>query len=249
MGHAHRPWSATTGAWRPGTLLDRLREADRTALVSLGSDRRYSSGEALMLDGDSSTDAFVVLGGCVKVLGGTVDGRTVLLSLRGAGDMVGELAAMNGTPRSASVFAATAVRVRVIPARSLRTFMAERPEAATAIHASVADKFRRATRHRVDFTTASTLVRLALALQHLAEAYGRPYASGVRIEVPLSQPELASLVGVSDPSLQRAFRRLREHGLIKTEYRRQIVCRPDLLRHLVEKGTLPPPAAQEGDAP
>ncbi|MFY1697910.1 Crp/Fnr family transcriptional regulator [Solwaraspora sp. WMMA2101] len=244
MNHPHRPVAVGATMWRAGTLLHSLAETDREALASLGTERRFAAGAALMLDGDTTTDAFLVLAGCVKVLGGTADGRTVLLTLRGAGDMVGELAAMNGTPRAASVFTATSVRARVISARSLRTFIAEHPQAATAIHASVAEKFRRATRHRVDFTTASTLVRLALALENLADVYGRGHPCGIRIEVPLSQPELASLVGVSDPSLQRAFRTLRQRGVIRTEYRRQIVCRPDLLRRLVATGTLPP---AEGD--
>ncbi len=66
-------------------------------------------------------------------------------------------------------------------------------------------------------------MRLSSILDYLAQTYGRPCSEGTRIEVPLSQQELASLVGTSEPSLHRALARLRQEDLIITRYREIVV--------------------------
>jgi CRP-like cAMP-binding protein len=209
--------------WTPGTLLHGLDPADRQALLGMGTRRAFPAGATLISEGSPDTDAFVLLDGYVKVLCDTPDGRAVLVSIRIGGDVVGELAALDHEPRSASVVALTAVTARALPRDAFLRFIDERPRAAAAIRRAVVAELRRATRHRVVVGRAPVGVRLALVLDHLAEAYGRPCAEGVRIEVPLSQPELASLIGVSEPSLHRALSELRSREVVATRYRRLIV--------------------------
>jgi CRP/FNR family cyclic AMP-dependent transcriptional regulator len=209
--------------WAPRTLLRALSAADRVALLRLGTRRVFQPGEALVHEGARDTDTFVLLDGCVKAVGNTVDGRAVLLSVRVAGELVGELAALDDSPRSASVIACTAVAARVVGQRDFLRYLAERPEAAEAIHAAVRRELRRATEHRLSVNGAPVARRVALVLSYLAEAYGQPGTEGVRIEVPLSQPELASLLGVSEPSVHRELAVLRTRGVILTGYRRLIV--------------------------
>jgi CRP-like cAMP-binding protein len=73
---------------------------------------------------------------------------------------------------------------------------------------------------------------LALVLTYLMEAYGRRCPEGTRIDVPLSQPELASLIGASEPSLHRALAELRTREVIGTRYRRLVVRDVEALRVL-----------------
>lgn len=221
-----------TAAWPSGTLLHTLGTADRHALLTLGTARTFDAGEILISEGYPDASSFLLLRGCTKVLSGSADGRTVLLSIRIAGDLVGELAALDGKPRSASVVAATPVTARTIAQPALLRYLDERPAAARAIHNAVIAELRRATRHRADVNAAPTVVRLALVLNHLVEAYGRPCVGGVPIDVPLSQPELASLVGVSEPTLHRALSELRVRELVRTRYRRLTVNDPQGLRAL-----------------
>jgi CRP-like cAMP-binding protein len=89
---------------------------------------------------------------------------------------------------------------------------------------------RRATTFRTFVSAAPTVMRLSFILDYLAQTYGRPCPEGTRIEVPLSQQELASLVGVSEPSLQRALARLRHEGSIITRYRQIVVSDLKALR-------------------
>jgi CRP-like cAMP-binding protein len=221
-----------TTRWPRGTVLHALDAADGQALIGLGTRRTFPPGAALITEGAPEVDTFVLLDGCCKVLGNTVDGRAVLLSIRVGGDLVGELAALDDKPRSATVVAATTVVARVIDQQTFRRYLADRPAAATAIHGAVAEELRRATRHRVHVHGAPIGARLALVLDYLAAAYGRPGPDGVHIDVPLSQPELASLIGVSEPSLHRALTDLRSRHVVATRYRRLVVCDPAALRAL-----------------
>ena len=222
-----------TAAWPSATLLGQLDAPDRDALLALGSRRAYPTGAALVSQGSSDAGTFALLDGCAKVFGHSSDGRAVLLSVRTGGDLVGELAALDDKPRSASVVAATEVLAQAITQHAFLAYLRDRPAAATAIHRAVLAEFRRATHHRVHLNGAPTAVRLAVVLSHLMEILGQPCGEGVRIDVPLSQPELASLVGVSEPTLHRTLTELRGRKVIRTRYRRLIVSDPAALRALI----------------
>jgi CRP-like cAMP-binding protein len=219
-------------AWPPGSLLAALDPADRAVLLGLGTRRTYRAGTALMHQGSADAGIFAILEGYAKVFATAADGRTVLLSIRVGGDLVGELAALDDKPRSASVVAATRVVAQAVSQRAFLRYLEERPSAAKAIHGAVVAEFRWATSHRVEMNGAPTAVRLAFVLSHLMASYGRPCADGVRIDVPLSQPELASLVGVSEPTLHRCLTDLRARDIVRTRYRHLIVTDPGALQAL-----------------
>ncbi|HEU5352914.1 MAG TPA: Crp/Fnr family transcriptional regulator [Actinocrinis sp.] len=226
------PPAAPRRRWPQGTLLDALEPQDRAALLLQGGRRVFEPGEPLITEGDTATDVFLLLDGCAKVIGHSVDGRAVLLSIRVGGDVVGELAALDNRPRLASVVAATRVSARASGQRQFLAFLDARPEAERAVSRSIATKMRSITRHRVDVSGASVLVRLARVLDHLVESYSTPCPEGMRIDVPLSQPELAALIGAAEPSLHRALAVLRARGVLVTKYRRQIVRDRALLEQI-----------------
>jgi CRP-like cAMP-binding protein len=211
-------------------LLNDLSDDDRAALLRLGVQRTFGPGAVLIAEGSTNTDAFLLLDGYGKVLGNTIGGRTVLLSIRGSGDLVGELAALDRAPRLASVVAITRLVARVVTRPAFLAYLRERPDAARAVEAAVRDELRRGTRHRLLVTGAPVGVRLALVLTYLVETYGRQCPEGTRIDVPLSQPELASLIGASEPSLHRALTELRTREVIGTRYRRLVVRDVEALR-------------------
>lgn len=217
-------------SWAPNTLLDALTPADRTALLELGPTRAYAPGRTLIWEAGPETDVFLIIAGFVRVEATTADGRSVLLSLRVAGEMVGELAPLAGMSRSATVVAATAVTAAVVSWHRLQGFLAKHPAAADAMHAAVASKFHHATRHRIAVAGSSLTKRVASVLMYLAEAHGLPDSGSVRIAVPLSQPDLARLVGVSEPSLRRALAELRDSGIVTSGYRTQAITDMAALR-------------------
>jgi CRP/FNR family transcriptional regulator, cyclic AMP receptor protein len=115
-------------------------------------------------------------------------GHNVTLAVRPAGDMVGELAALDGRQRSATVTAATRTSVRSIGHAEFTAHLATRPAVSAAVQRSVVAELRQATRFRSDTNGSSVLARLARVLDHLGDRYGRPSPQGVLIDVSLSWP-------------------------------------------------------------
>lgn len=216
--------------WPPGTLLGVLNDTDRAALLALGSERHHDRAETLTREGDPPGDVFILLDGCVKVLGDTRDGHTTLLAVRVPGDVLGELSAMDGRPRSATVITAVPAMTRVISRSELAGYLARRPSAAVAMHRGIAQKLRQATRFRIDLAGAPVVTRLARVLYQLTVAYGRTDTDGVLVDVPLSQQDLAALVGAAEVSIHRALAELRRAGVVATGYRRLLVRDPSQLR-------------------
>ncbi|MGW4104152.1 Crp/Fnr family transcriptional regulator [Streptomyces sp. NPDC004976] len=209
--------------WPAASLLGTLSAKTRDQLIRLGRPVRYEGGERLLREGDHGSHVFLLLGGWFKVLATTEDGREALLAVRSGGDIVGELACFDGQPRVATVVAAGAGLAKRITRQDFLAALARHEDAAQAVMGVVAGKLRWATRRRQDFGGSAVSTRVARVLGELARVYGSPCEAGISIGVSLSQPELAALVGASEPSVHRVLRSLREDRVIETGYRRILV--------------------------
>lgn len=235
-GHAARtppgPWPPGADPWPPTSLLGRLAPSTRQMLLALGVRRRYRAGQVLMREGDTTTHAVLVRTGHVKITASTAEGGSALLAIRQAGDILGELAALRGTPRTATVTAAVPVTGNQIERPELLTFLRRSPETALAITSMLGDRLCMSNRRRLDISGASTKVRVARILVELAERFGRDTERGRLIDVGLPHHELAQLVGVTTVTVQRALSQLRRTGLIEVDYRRITIRHPQALQSL-----------------
>ncbi|MFI6252308.1 Crp/Fnr family transcriptional regulator [Streptomyces sp. NPDC051016] len=227
--------------WPPAGLLGRVDEADRAVLMGLGHGVAYPTGQITILEADTSDFALLLLGGMVKVTARARDGREALLAVRMAGDLVGEFAGIDGRPRVGTVTACGRVLARYILRSELLECTKQHPGIGLALSASVVAKLRTATGRIVDFTGCDVLGRLARILHHLAVTYGPPGRNEVRL--PLSQPEMATLVGAAESSIHKALRALRDSGAVVTGYRRITILDLDhLARIAVAAGPAGSPA-------
>lgn len=227
--------------WPPAGLLGRVDGADREILLGLGHGVVYPAGQITIHEADTSDYVLLLLGGTVKVTAHAQDGREALLAVRMAGDLVGELAGIDGRPRSGTVTACGRVLARYILRSELLDCTTRHPAIALALNASVVAKLRTATGRIVDFTGCDVLGRLARILHHLAVTYRAPGRNTVRL--PLSQPEMATLVGAAESSIHKALRALRDSGAIETGYRRITILDLDhLARIAVAAGPAAAPA-------
>ncbi|MER7182891.1 Crp/Fnr family transcriptional regulator [Streptomyces hyaluromycini] len=227
--------------WPPAGLLGQVDEADRAILLGLGHRVVYPAGQITIREADTSDFALLLLGGTVKVTAHAQDGREALLAVRMAGDLVGELAGIDGQPRIGTVTACGRVLARYILRSELLECTNQHPAIGRALSASVVAKLRTATGRIVDFTGCDVLGRLARILHHLAVTYGRPGRN--EAQLPLSQPEMATLVGAAESSIHKALRALRESGAVVTGYRRITILDLDhLARIAVAAGPAGSPA-------
>ena len=103
---SHAKWPDRDGparGWRPGTFLGSLARGTRAELLSRGERRAYPPGSALLNQGDRTFSVYLLLQGAVKIITVSPEGDTALLAIRSAGDIVGEMAALEGRPRSATL--------------------------------------------------------------------------------------------------------------------------------------------------
>jgi CRP-like cAMP-binding protein len=219
--------------WPPGSLMADLPEPARATMIKLGVARRYRAGEVILFEGDHSTHVVLLVTGYVKVTARLPGEGEALLAIRAAGDTVGEMAALDGEPRSATVTAAVPVDARVIPEEAFRRFRAEDSAVLSAVDKTLTKRWRSATRRRVDYTGCGVKVRLARVLAEFARSYGVDLpGGGRRIGVPLSQSELAAAVGAAVPTVHNALRHWRTTGVIATGYRYITICNEDLFRRI-----------------
>lgn len=200
-----------------------LTETDRAAFLALGTARGFDRGSVLMRFGETGCEAHLITGGCVKVLGADPHGHTTLLAIRMPGDIVGELSVLDGRPRSATVMAAAPTRVRAISGTVLRGLLRSRPAIGTAVQNSVNAKLREAIGHRTATTGAPVVKRLVRVLEKLGRYCGKRTGEGLVITAPLSQADLAALVGTTEQSIRRALASLRGSGLLITRYRQLVI--------------------------
>jgi CRP/FNR family transcriptional regulator, cyclic AMP receptor protein len=189
------------------------------ALIGLGRAKKYRRGAVLFHEGDPATNVLVVRSGRVKVSSYTEDGKEVVLAIRGPGELLGELSAIDGRGCSATAAALEPVEVVLVAAESFRTFLEDYPRVALALLGSVSGKLRDADRKRVEFGAYDTTARVAKRLVEMAERFGESASGAVRITLPLSQQELAGWTGASREAVSKALHQLRSRGFISTARR------------------------------
>jgi CRP/FNR family cyclic AMP-dependent transcriptional regulator len=224
----------TTSTWPASTLLGRLDAAARKQLLSLGVRRSTEAGQDILREGLVETHVILLDEALVKVTAAMADGRKALLAIRVPGDVVGEISALNCTPRSATVTTCRPGIIRVIHRQQFIGFLRGNPEVAMKVAGIVADRLRWANRRRVDFASYPVRVRLARVLWEIAAAYGRRESRGVVVNIDITQAELATMCGAAEVTLQKSLRQMRDASVIDTGYRQIVVLDPDALRRYAE---------------
>jgi CRP/FNR family transcriptional regulator, cyclic AMP receptor protein len=225
------PDSSVRSSTEPAAgFLGALDSSQRAALRDRGIPRRFRKGQALFHEGGQSDRVLLLLEGRVKVSTVTGAGREVVLAFRGPGDLLGELSALDGGPRSASVTAIEPVEGLAVTTADFTAFLRAHPEVALMLLGTIGRRLRDADRKRVEFGAHDTVGRVAARLVELAERYGEPDPRGVRIALPLSQEELAGWTGSSREAVSKALQSLRRTGWVATERRRITVIDLEALR-------------------
>lgn len=188
--------------WPRSSLVGGLTLSCREELLTLGTPRRFERGRRVIKEGDDSTFVVLLRAGFVKVTGRLEDGREALLAIRTRGDLVGELAALDGDPRSGTVTTCSPVEACVLTQADFLRLLARRPAVNLALHRMLAYRLRQSNRRRLDFTGCAAPVRVARVLVELIETYGRSTPRGRVSDVRVTQQELADLSGAAEDTVQ-----------------------------------------------
>ena len=221
--------SAWAGYW------NLLTTAEQAALRELGRPGEFRAGGVLCTEGEQSTHVFMLITGWVKVLSAAGDGRELLLALRGQGDVVGEIAGECDGFRTATVKAAGLVRSLIVPYDRFTQFLSAHPGADSAYRRAITQRWSEAASMLYSRSVHSGPQRLAALLVDLAERHGTLGKGGTLITIPLSQEEIASLVGASRATVTRALSDWRHRGLISVNRRHLTITNTTPLHRIARR--------------
>jgi CRP/FNR family transcriptional regulator, cyclic AMP receptor protein len=196
-----------------------------------GRRQRLRRGAVLFEEGDVSNKVVLLLEGRVKVSTLSEDGHETVLGFRGPGDILGELSAVDEEPHLATVTVVEAGEALVATHPQFLAALRSDPDLAIALLRMVVDRLRDADRKRGEFVALDVVGRVAQRLVELAASYGQPAADGgIRIDLTMSQRELAGWVGASREAANKALAQLERSGLVTTVDRHLVVLDLEGLR-------------------
>lgn len=200
----------------PGGFLGLLTESERARLLRGATQRQHHDGAGLVLQGDATTDAFLLLEGRAVAAVYAEDGRLVLLREIGPGAIFGEFAALDGMPRTADVLAVGTVRVARIGREALFQAMAEEPGIARAMMLHLVHIIRALGERIHEQTTLHVRERLLRELLRL----GRAAAAGADRAVlrpPPTHAVLAANIGTHREAVTKQLSAFARLGLVRKE--------------------------------
>jgi len=212
-------------------FVDALTDEEAADLHAAGRRRGYRANVTLFHEGDDAGPVVVLLSGRVKVatIGGA--GREAIMAVRGPGDLIGELSAIDNGPRSATVTTLEAVEALLVPGSAFAALLERRPRIALVILRMVAGRLRYADAQQTQFATHDVVGRVARRLVELGDRFGETAADGrIEIALPLSQEELAAWTGSSREAVSKALQLLRSVRIVETGRKHLTVLDPEALR-------------------
>ncbi|MGD0875546.1 MAG: Crp/Fnr family transcriptional regulator [Acidimicrobiales bacterium] len=212
-----------------GDFLRRLTEIEAKSLEARSRRKSYARGTIIFRDGDQGGEALVLRAGRVKV-SARRRSREVILAVLDPGSLLGEVSAIDGGPRSATVVALEPVEVDAIGADDFVEFLAEHPRVAGELLQLVVARLRDASLRQVEFGTVDTLGRLCVSLIQLADRYGRPLGEHVEVDAPINQQEIAEWAGMSREAVVKGLRQLRSLGWLTVDARVLTLLDPPAIR-------------------
>jgi CRP/FNR family cyclic AMP-dependent transcriptional regulator len=180
--------------------------------------RRFKRGEVVFHQGDPGDALFIVASGVVKVVVPSEDGGEAILATLRRGDFLGELALIDGASRSASAIALEPTEMLALPREQFRVLVAGEPAIRDALLVALAGEIRRLTTYVAELHFLDLTGRLASRLLGLAEEHGERAADGsTRLPSPLTQGDLAAMIGSTRQSVNKLLGDFVESGLLRMD--------------------------------
>ena len=182
-------------------------------LAAEGRPRRFRRGEYLLREASTSSSPVVLIeSGLVKIERSGESGRVVMLGVRGRGDVVGEMSALDGGPPSASAVALEPVVGRMLTMPEFRALLNDRAGLAAELATELSRRLRQLGASTSDTATRSVADRL---LERMHEVSGRGAGESKPVRLPLTHQDLANWVGATRSAVGRSLSELRDQGKLE----------------------------------
>jgi CRP/FNR family transcriptional regulator, cyclic AMP receptor protein len=209
--------SALTDVLARVWIFQGLSEEELAHLSGLAERRVYKPRETIVEKGAPANEFFVLLRGRAKVGTPGADGSHAAVNVMGPGEVFGEIAILDGQPRSATVTTLEECEMAVVDKAAFNNLLSASPSMAVKLLNVLARRVRELTTRIEDRAFLDVPARLAKQLLWLAGKHGIERGPAVRIDLKLSQQELGDLVGATRESVNKQLREWTRSGILKQE--------------------------------
>jgi CRP-like cAMP-binding protein len=205
----------------PDALIDQL--------AARAHSKRYKKGETIITRGDAGDSLMIVLAGRAKISNITSDAREVVLNFLGKGDVIGEIAILDGAPRTANAHAIEDTDTLVLYRRDVLPVLRQNPDTMLELIQILCEKLRAASAI-VEENSLPMAARAAAGLLRLADQHGRILKDGTLIDLKLSQRDLGNYLGLSRENVSRQLGLFRDIGILRLDGSEIVILDRDALR-------------------
>ena len=194
--------------------------------------KSYSEGGEILSYLDRSDDVYFITDGDVRVTIFSLQGSVVTIGDLGAGDIFGEMAAIDAQPRSASIVALTSCTIASMPSSAFRDVARTEPSVGWELSRILTRKLRSVTNRMYELSTLDVANRTRAELLRLAKCAPQKGKSAIISPVP-TQAEIASRISSKREVVARELLRLRDLGIVDRRNGALVVCDVDRLAQMV----------------
>lgn len=193
--------------------------------------REYQPGDVLFREGESGGVMFVIQSGAARI-SKNLGGEDKVLAVLGPGEFLGEMAILNGKPRTATATVVETTRCLVIDAKTLESMVARNAEIAIRLIKKLAKRLDSADALVEILMHKDPKARVMLALSRHADAFGEHTDDGIRVRT--TADEIAREVGVEPEVARELLARLRRLRLVTEEENSLVVADVGRLQDFLE---------------
>lgn len=196
------------------SFIERLTEDQLEKLSALGQPMTFSKNSFVFHKGDPGDNVYLLRQGRIAVITFSADGREMFLNILEAGEAFGEIAAIDGMPRTASAQAIADSDLVMITRDNFLNFLQTHPLLCIKLLEMLCQRLRWANSQVENTIFLTAPLRLARALANLGKIHGIPHPLGIKIGLYLPQDRLANLIGVTRESTNKFLKQLERKGFI-----------------------------------
>lgn len=195
-------------------LLRHLSREELKRLAAATSISNHAARSTIFQKGDPGSSMMAVIRGRVKICSYSAGGKELVLNIIDRGGLFGEIALLDGEPRTADAVALEETDLLVLDRGRFLPFLSGNPDIAVRLLGLLCKRLRLTSEHLEDMLFLETSPRLARWLLRLGDIFGKTTPTGTRLDLKLSQQQIGSLAGLSRESVNKCLGEWQRDGFI-----------------------------------
>lgn len=197
-------------------IFSNLTEYELQEVAEISNHREFKKGTNIFLEGEARKAVYFIVSGLVKVYKVSEDGQEQIISLLHSDEMFPHVGFFDDTPNPATALAITDVQAISVPIEDFDALMFRKPEITVKVMKVIGKKLLELQDRIQSITTKDVFSRIVGAIVRFSKELGEQQEDGsVLIRMPMTNSDLASMIGVTRESVNRSLNRLKKEGIIE----------------------------------